>query len=127
MLHPVVGEMPEIEGVGEIIEICQRVGDLELARLFRHATPFNFIYRLTSTDTVIVYLLVSTTWRSSCLSTQQRSVPASSTAGLWLRPPLRSPSSASAALTHSAPFSSSSCTISALHAAPCRWCFRSPV
>ena len=36
MLHAVMHEVPDIERIGEIVEIGQRVRNLELSRFFRH-------------------------------------------------------------------------------------------
>jgi hypothetical protein len=36
MLHAMMGEMPDVERIGEIVEICQFVRNLEFSGLFRH-------------------------------------------------------------------------------------------
>src|ERR1700704_4245389 len=36
MLHAMMREMPDIERIGEIIEICQLVGNLEFSGVFGH-------------------------------------------------------------------------------------------
>src|SRR6266852_8240136 len=36
MLHAMMREMPDIERIGEIIEICQLIGNLELSGVFGH-------------------------------------------------------------------------------------------
>jgi hypothetical protein len=40
MLHAVMDEMPDIERIGEIVEICQCVWNLELPREFGHLNTF---------------------------------------------------------------------------------------
>src|SRR6266478_3107024 len=47
MLHAMMREMPDIERIGEIIEICQFIGNLEFFGLFRH---FNTSKALLSVD-----------------------------------------------------------------------------
>ena len=61
MLHAVMREMPDVERIGEIIEICQFVRNLEFPRFFDIETPVNHIYPLTARNTSLVYILASNT------------------------------------------------------------------
>src|SRR6185437_14956886 len=63
VLHAVVREMADVERIGQIVEMRQLVGNLELSRLFRHfrilwGTPVKQFCWLTAIDTSINQLLV---------------------------------------------------------------------
>jgi hypothetical protein len=56
-----MGEMPDIERIGEIIEIGQLVGTWNFLDCFDISTPLKQIYWLTARDTSIAFLPVSIT------------------------------------------------------------------
>jgi hypothetical protein len=69
MLYAVMDEMPDIERIGEIVEIGQWVWNLELSGLFGHWTPVKHIYRLTAIETGIVIIVVFG-WRLTAAGSQ---------------------------------------------------------
>jgi len=56
--HAMMREMSHVERVGQIIEIGQRIWNLELPGLFGHETLSNHFYWFRATDTTIERLLV---------------------------------------------------------------------